>query len=237
MEAYIPLLKRCSLFSVLEEETLRRELLPQGRKRSIPKGKYLLLPQERLDSFGILLKGQIHTMHIFADGSYSIMEAFSAGEVFGADLICTRSRISPYHAVAAEDTTLLFFPCSLLLSPGTLQESTRQQILSRLLTLISNFNMQKEYRLAILSQKGLRDRILTYLSMQASKRHTNSFTIPFSREEMASFLCVNRSALSHELSLMKKEGLIDFRKNKFTVLNRESENFVENKNSSLRRDF
>lgn len=237
MEAYIPLLEKCSLFSSLEEETLRKELLPHGRKWSIPKGNYLLLPQERLDGFGILLKGQIHTMHIFADGGYSIIEAFGAGEVFGADLICTRSRISPYHAVAAEDTTLLFFPCSLLLSPGTLQEDTRQQILSRLLILISNFNMQKDYRLAILSQKGLRDRILTYLSMQASKRHTSSFTIPFSREEMASFLCVNRSALSHELSRMKKEGLIDFRKNKFTVLNRESENFVENKNSSLRRDF
>ena len=237
METYTPLLKKCSLFSTLEEEVIRQELLPHGRKRDIPKGNYLLLPQERLDSFGVLLKGQIHTLHIFADGSYSILEAYGAGEVFGADLICTKSRISPYHAVAAEDTTLLLFPCSLLLSSEILQESTRQQIRSQLLILISNFNMQKDYRLAILSQKGLRDRILTYLRMQANKRRTNSFTIPFSREEMASFLCVNRSALSHELSRMKQEGLIDFRKNKFTVLNRDDKNFVENKNSSLRRDF
>ena len=53
--------------------------------------------------------------------------------------------------------------------------------------------------------------------MQARRRNQNSFSIPFSREEMAAFLCVNRSALSHELSLMRKEGLISFRKNEFTL--------------------
>ena len=220
MEA-LQLMKKCSLFSHLSEACLRHELLPHGQKRSIPKGNYLLLPQEQLDYFALLLEGKIHTLHIFTDGSCSIMDTLTKGEVFGADLICTKSRISPYHAVAAEDCTLLYFPSSLLLNPGNLPDSTRRQILDRLLTLISNFNMQKEYRLAILSQKGLRDRIMTYLTMQASKRQTESFTIPFSREEMASFLCVNRSALSHELSLMKQDGLIDFRKNQFKVLHRE----------------
>lgn len=78
--------------------------------------------------------------------------------------------------------------------------------------------MKKEYRLTIMAQKGLRERILVYLTMQANKRGTNSFTIPFSREELASFLCVNRSALSHELSLMQQEGLIRFHKNEFTLL-------------------
>ena len=90
--------------------------------------------------------------------------------------------------------------------------------ISRLLTLISHENMKKEYRLAILSQKGLRERIMTYLTMQAARRQTNTFSIPFSREELASFLCVNRSALSHELSRMEQEGLITFRKNVFSLL-------------------
>jgi len=73
------------------------------------------------------------------------------------------------------------------------------------------------YRFAILSRKGLRERIETYLTMQASRRQTQTFTIPFSREELAAFLCVNRSTLSHELSKMQQEGLISFRKNEFTL--------------------
>ena len=77
--------------------------------------------------------------------------------------------------------------------------------------------MKKEYRLAILSQNGLRERITTYLTMQASRRQKTAFTIPYSREELAAFLCVNRSALSHELSRMQSEGLITFRKNYFCL--------------------
>ena len=44
------------------------------------------------------------------------------------------------------------------------------QLNNRLLMHISDENMRKEYRLAILLQKGLRERILTYLTMQAEKR-------------------------------------------------------------------
>ncbi len=218
MEACLPILKKCTLFADLTEEEIEAYLLPLGHLRQAPKGNYLLLPQEKMEQFAVLLEGKIHILHIFSDGTYSIMDALKPGEVFGADLICTRSRLSPYHAVAAEHSRLMFFPWELFLKEGLLLESLRQKILGRFLLLISNCNMQKEYRLAILSQKGLRERIVTYLTMQADKRHTRSFTIPFSREEMASFLCVNRSALSHELSLMEQEGLLTFRKNSFTLL-------------------
>ena len=87
-----------------------------------------------------------------------------------------------------------------------------------LLTILSDGNLRKHYRLAILAQRGLRDRVLVYLTMQAERRGTPTFRIPFSREELAAFLCVNRSALSHELSRMEAEGLIRFRKNEFTLL-------------------
>ena len=86
------------------------------------------------------------------------------------------------------------------------------------LLILSHDNMKKHYQLTILSQHGLRQRILAYLSMQATRRKSSSFSIPFSREELACYLCVNRSALSHELRRMEKDGLIRFRKNRFTLL-------------------
>jgi len=92
-----------------------------------------------------------------------------------------------------------------------------KMFLIRLLTLLSHESVRKEYRLAILARRGLRERVMTYLTMQAQKRGAASVTIPFSREELASFLCVNRSALSHELSCMARDGLITFHKNRFTL--------------------
>ena len=220
MDELVQLLKSSTLFCDLAPETIRDRLLPLGNTQEFPKGAYLLMPQEQLHSFGFVIAGLIHTLHISIDGDQQIMDALEEGDIYGADLMCTRSRISPYHAMAAQPSRILFFPAAMILDPGHIGEADRQKILRRLLTIIAHENMRKDYRLAILSQKGLRERILTYLTMQADKRGTATFTIPFSRDELASFLCVNRSALSHELSLMRREGIIECRKSVFTLLHR-----------------
>lgn len=51
----------------------------------------------------------------------------------------------------------------------------------------------------------------------SSKFGSNSFEIPFNRQQLADYLSVERSALSSELSKMQTDGLISYRKNKFTL--------------------
>lgn len=210
-------IKTNALFADFPDEIIIKHILPHKQLIDYRKGQFIIEPQQTVNRFGIVLSGKIHIMHLFSEGNYSLMTVLSPGKLLGADLICTRSQIAPYHGIAATAVSILYLPADLLTKPGLLPDAYRFQALQHLLTLISQENMKKEYRLAILSQKGLRERIITYLSMQAARLHKNTFTIPFSREELAAFLCVNRSALSHELSLMKQEGLITFRKNEFTI--------------------
>ena len=214
-------LQKNELFAHLPDGVIRRELLPHGYLQTFQKGQVVISPQQKVDRLGVILTGRIHIMHLFSSGQYSLMSVLLPMKVLGADLVYTRSQRSPYHAVAARPTQVFSLPIELLTQPGILREEHRLQALNRLLTLLSQENMKKEYRLAILSQKGLRERITVYLTMQANKQQKSTFTIPFSREEMASFLCVNRSALSHELSLMQKEGLLSFQKNRFTLHDQE----------------
>ena len=49
------------------------------------------------------------------------------------------------------------------------------------------------------------------------KAKKNTFEVPFDREDMASYLGCDRSALSRELAKMKNEGLIDYHKNTFRI--------------------
>ena len=219
METLLNALKISELFSSIPHDVLVDEILPNHQIQEYQKGQFLIEPQQKVDSIGIVLSGKVHIMHLFPQGNYSLMSVLTVGKALSADLVCTRSRISPYHAVAASPVRVAYFPANLFCQVGLLTEQWRLAILNRLLTLISNENMKKEYRLAILSQKGLRERIVTYLTMQAARQQKCTFPIPFSREELAAFLCVNRSALSHELSLMQNEGLISFRKNIFAVKN------------------
>ena len=215
-------LSKSELFSGVPEDIIRREILPHGQMQEYSKGQFLISPQEKVSRFGVIVTGKVHVMHIFSDGNYSLTAVLDPGETVGADLVCTKSQIAPYHAMAASATQICYFPITLLPQPGTLPENLRLNLLTHMLTLIANENMKKEYRIAILSQKGLREKIVTYLTMQANRLRRNTFAVTLSREEMASFLCANRSALSNELSLMQHEGLITFWKNEFTL------HFMEN---------
>ena len=46
------------------------------------------------------------------------------------------------------------------------------------------------------------------------------FDIPHNRQELAEYLCVDRSAMSSELSKMRAEGILDFQKNHFVLHDR-----------------
>ncbi|MBQ2829433.1 MAG: Crp/Fnr family transcriptional regulator [Oscillospiraceae bacterium] len=210
-------LQSCSLFSSLAVKTLEDGIFPFARAREFARGSAIFAPGERVDELGVIVHGRVQLLHISAEGDCPLLGVLSRGQLLGAELICTRTRTAPYHAIAAAPTRILFLPPSLFLDGGTLDEASRLSIVSRLLTMLSHDSVRKEYRLAILSRRGLRERVLTYLTMQAQKRGAATVTIPFSREELASFLCVNRSALSHELSCMARDGLISFHKNRFTL--------------------
>lgn len=219
MEPTLSVLAQCGLFRDLPPRTLEEKIIPQGRFREFERQAVLIAPGERVDWFAVILQGRVQISQIFADGTNSLMEALGPARVLAADLIGTRSLRSPYYATAADRLRILRFPRELLLEPGeTLPEEERLALCRSLLAMLSDDNLRKHYRLAILSQRRLRDRVLVYLTMQAERRGTTTFRVPFSREELASFLCVNRSALSHELSLMQREGLIRVQKNAFTLL-------------------
>jgi CRP-like cAMP-binding protein len=67
----------------------------------------------------------------------------------------------------------------------------------------------------ILSRHSLREKVLTYLFYQRQLHRSDSFSIPLNRQELADFLCVDRTSLSSELSRLRREGLLDFERSRF----------------------
>ena len=71
-------------------------------------------------------------------------------------------------------------------------------------------------RVQILSRSTLRAKIITFLSQYAAGQG-DTFTIPFDRQSLATYLGANRTALSRALSSMRRDGILDYHKNHFTV--------------------
>ena len=59
---------------------------------------------------------------------------------------------------------------------------------------------------------------MAYLNVQSKLHHSNSFSIPYNRQELADYLEVERSAMSAEISKLKKDGIIKCTKSNFTIL-------------------
>lgn len=221
MENLLHAIKECKLFRDLPDDVIAQNVLPYGQILDYPRHSHLVMAQDSIDTFGLILMGKVNIQYVDDNDSYRIMDILEPGDLFGVDLMCTRSRVAPYHAVTAQITRMLVFPMSMILNPDGPLADHHVPLLMRLLQMIGDENIRKEYRLAILCQRGMRDRIMTFLTMRADRAGSNTFSVPFSRSEMASYMCVNRTSLSHELSLMEQEGILRFDKNRFTLLKRD----------------
>lgn len=115
--------------------------------------------------------------------------------------------------VCNEDSTIVFIPLS-----AVLKSKCSAEIMAFIMQRLADESIRKMHKIEILAERGLRDRIIMYLDILRKKSGTNVVRVNMGREQLAQFLCVNRSALSNELNKMKREGIIDFRKNEFRIL-------------------
>ena len=68
-----------------------------------------------------------------------------------------------------------------------------------------------------ITPRTIRERVMAYLSSLAKKSGSHIVTTNFDRQQLADFLCVDRSALSTELGKMHREGLIDLKGREFIL--------------------
>ena len=189
-----------------------------GQQRSCPKGTVLAKTDMPVGFVGIVLSGTLNTYKEDIDGRLNLIRKTGAYEMFGVDIASTPTQVSPLIILCATDADVLTFPYSLIASPGPVPDRFRCVMLKNILELTSNQSMRQLYKIDILSRKSLRARIMLYLTLQAKRKKTNELILAYNREELADYLCVDRSALSRELGRMQKAGLIEFDRNHFSIL-------------------
>lgn len=211
------LLRRCALFRGLDPAPVLRALDPA--LLCVPAGAFLVQQGEVVDKLYLLLSGALRAAKFDPDGGEFLYQQLLPGYLAGGEVACTPRKTSPYAIYAVEDARLLAIPWAAWEGEG-LDAPLRLALLQNLLFFVANQNIRKYYKIDALSVKSARARILKYLTAQARRSGSATFTIPFDREAMANYLCLNRSVLSHELRRMEEEGLLRFHKNHFTLLDK-----------------
>ena len=216
MENYLPLLQSTSLFAGLEAESLRVLLGNVGAVlRTYSRGETLVLAGQTNRRVGVVLSGTIEAYHPAASGARLPISQMGPGGVFG-DVLGGSSLSSPVTVMASAPCEVLLVPYEqLLLSDGS---PAHQRVLQNLVRTISDKYFLLSRRVDLLVLKSLRAKVCAYLLSEAEQQGSLTFSIPYSRIQLADYLNCDRSALSRELGRMQKEGILAFQGQQVRIL-------------------
>ena len=181
------------------------------------KGEMIYSASDTISAMGLVLSGQVRIEQTDVWGSQNIFGYTDKGQVFGETYACAPGEKLMVDAIAAKDSEILFLNVRKVLTSCPSACAFHSQLIANLLTVMARKNLSLSRKINDISRRSIRGRLLSYLSFQAVQNESNSFTIPFNRQELADYLCVDRSALSKELGKMEQEGLITFHKNQFSL--------------------
>lgn len=219
MEKYYPLLLNTALFSGISEDELDAMLAClQAKSLSYKKGDTVFHQGDTIDSVCILLEGALHIQRDDFWGNRSIINDVGVGELFGEAYAAPDSGPLLNDVVAAQDSFVLFLNISRVLRVCSAGCRFHSAVVQNLFFALSGKNRRLMQKLGHISKRSTREKLLSYLSEEADRHNSSSFTIPFNRQQLADFLSVDRSAMSNELGKLRDEGLLLFDKNRFTLL-------------------
>ena len=213
-----PILSSSSLFSGVSEDELSAMLYCLGAKEaSFPRDSYLLRAGDTAESIGIVLSGRVLIIQEDVWGNRNILSKAGPGQTFAAAFACAQDRAVNISVIAETAVTALFVNVKqvLTLCPSACAHHSR--IIRNLLGDLAGKNLQLSEKLTHMGQRTTRAKLLSYLSAEAQKRGTFEFDIPYSRQQLADFLAVERSGLSAALGKLRREGLLDFNREHFIL--------------------
>jgi CRP-like cAMP-binding protein len=206
------MLPRIFLFEGIQdlEEAVRRL---EGREAIYQKGQTVLPAGETPSALGIVLSGHIKVLRRNEAGRESIFHFLKKGAVFAESLMLTDA-VSPVTLTAIDETRVLFLRFSKVFEENLPFGS----LLTRnLLKILAQKNLMLTHKMDLLSLKTLREKIGGFLLSEYEEQRSPVLHVAFDRESLAEYLGADRSALSRELSKMRREGLIDYYKNVFKI--------------------
>ena len=121
---------------------------------------------------------------------------------------------------AVEDSGVLLLDIARVVGACPSSCAFHSRLVTNLLSVLAGKNILLSAKLEHVSQRTIREKLLSYLNAQAALAGSDSFAIPFDRQALADYLCVDRSALSRELSALRREGIVEAEKNRFRLLGR-----------------
>lgn len=220
MEQYYPVLKKCVLFRGIEEDRYKHLLdCLDGQIKNYKDGEYIFFAGDEFNHVGVVLSGRVEILKESLAGNKHIIAVLDPSNMFAEGIVCTASRLSPVTTKAMEDTEVLLIPYERIIRSCGESCSYHIRLIQNMMVILGEKNVSLNWKLDLLTLKGMREKLASYLLKVSIENGSNTFMIPLNRTELADFLNVSRTSMCRELTRMKDDGLIDLYGRSFKILN------------------
>ena len=218
MKKYIDILTKCALFRGVDASELEGLLKCLSvQEKTYDKNESILIAGTRVNSIGILIEGAAQILREDADGNRAILSDLNPADLFGEAYAAAGWNEIPITVVATGSCLVLWIPFHAVVEQCSFSCDYHKLLIENLIKLIAEKNILMNEKMRLLSCKTTREKLLTYLRDYSEIVGTRRFKIPFSRNELADYISVDRSAMSRELGILRDQGLIQFHKNAFEL--------------------
>lgn len=213
-------LKRCSLFEGLAPDECRR-LEARAKARSFSRRSMIYFPDEAGETLLLLTAGRVKILSLALTGRETILAFVEPGEVFG-ELAILDSGPRAEHAEAVLDSRVLAIPREEVL---WLMDRRPEVALS--ITKLLGFRLRRiRHRLQNVLFRSNRERVVGILLelMESHGRVVDGgweIGMRLSHQELASLIGSTRETVTLTLGQLQSEGLIDVKRRRITIPNRE----------------
>ncbi len=216
-------LMKVKLFTNIEINELKSMLnCLRPNEVSYKKKEYITIAGNEFTGIGIVVEGEVTVTKENAAGDRVIMSKLNEGSIFGEIIAFSDKDKWPATVIASTDCTVLFLSPDKIVGNCPRMCIGHKLLIQNMLKLISQKALTLNRKIEYLTIKSIRAKISTYLLEQYNIIGKNKFMISLKRNELAEFLNVSRPSLSRELIKMKDEGIIDFYRSSFKIIDLEA---------------
>ena len=218
LEKYYNQIKNSPVFFGMAEDELKALLeCFNARIKKYESDEIIIRQGDLISNLYIILDGEVNIEKDTYWGRRIIISRLGKNQNLALSFVGSKNVESNIDAMTVKPTTLLVLGYEKCTSMCQNACTKHKVLINNLFQILSKENIELIQKIENVSQKTIRDKLLTYLSNEAQRQHSNCFEIQFNRQDLADYLNVDRSAMSFELSKLQKEGLIEYSKNKFEL--------------------
>jgi CRP-like cAMP-binding protein len=222
MKQYFKVLKDCALFRRIGENEFGHLMECLGAQiRSYGTGEYIFLSGDEVNNIGIVLEGVVEIMKENLAGNKHILAFLGPADMFAEGIVCTVNRISPVTVQVKEAAKILFIPYERVIKSCGNSCIFHINLIQNMMVVLGEKNVSLNRKLELLTLKGMREKLASYLLNESLERGSSMFQIRLNRTELADYLNVSRTSMCRELTRMKEEDLIDFYGSSFKLINKQ----------------